>query len=72
MGRKTGNVVGFRRLLNALNSKRTETENLGKNVKQQKKKENAAAFEVKEDFLYCQTARALVIPSNVLQESGKL
>lgn len=36
------------------------------------KKKNAAAFVVKEDFLYCQTARALVIPSNILQESGKI
>lgn len=36
------------------------------------KKKNAAAFVVKEDFLYCQTARASVIPSNILRESGKI
>lgn len=36
------------------------------------KKKNAAAFVVKEDFLYCQTARAPVISSNVLPESGKI
>lgn len=37
-----------------------------------KKIKNATAFVVKGDFLYCQTARALVIPSNMLQESGKI
>lgn len=37
-----------------------------------KKEKNATAFVVKGDFLYCQTARALVIPSNMLQESGKI
>lgn len=34
------------------------------------KKKNAAAFVVKEDFLYYQTVREPVIPSNTLLESG--
>lgn len=66
MGRVTGNVAGF------WIPKNTD-ENLGKNAKQQRgKKKNASAFVVKEDFLYCQTARAPVIPSNILRESGKI
>lgn len=66
MGRVIGNVAVFWIPKNI-------DEKLGKNVKQQRGgRENAAAIEVKEDFLDCQTARALVIPSNRLRESGKI